>query len=108
MFSPDPEKLVYWANIEFTYEPGSKHHGEFEGGYVYVFVQAMDARDAMDQFQLEFASLKLGIRFVEFVSLYAEVPWHSEEDQEHYDAIATLASSTEEVIFDSFEVYERR
>ena len=108
MFSPDPGRLVYWANIEFTYEAGSKHHGEFEGGFVYCFVQARDARDALEQFQLEFASQKLGIRFVEFVGLYSEVPWHTEEDQLHYDSIAALAASSEEVVFDSFEVYERR
>jgi len=108
MFSPDPNRLVYWANIEFSYQKGSKHHGEFEGGWVYCFVQGVDARDAMEQFQLEFAGRKLGIEFVEFVSLYNEVPWQTEEDQAHYDAIAVQASSSEEVVFDSFEVYERR
>jgi hypothetical protein len=108
MFSPDPNRLVYWANIEFSYQEGSKHHGEFEGGWVYCFVQGVDARDAMEQFQLEFAGRKLGIQFVEFVSLYNEVPWQTEEDQDHYDGIAIQASSSEEVVFDSFEVYERR
>lgn len=108
MFQASPDRLVYWANIEFSYEPGSRHHGEFEGGYVYCFVQATDARDALEQFQIEFAGRKLGIRFVEFVNLYSDVPWQTEEDQEHYDAIAALAAASEEVVFDSFEVYERR
>mgnify|MGYP001627907204 CR=1 FL=1 len=108
MFQASPDRLVYWANIEFSYDPGSRHHGEFEGGYVYCFVQAVDARDALEQFQIEFAGRKLGIRFVEFVNLYSDVPWQTEEDQEHYDAIAALAAASEEVVFDSFEVYERR
>ncbi|MCB1064529.1 MAG: hypothetical protein KDN20_16625 [Verrucomicrobiae bacterium] len=108
MFHPQPDRLVYWANVEFSYEAGSKHHGEFEGGYVYCFVQAVDARDALEQFQIEFASRKLGMRFVEFVNLYADVPWPTEEDQDHYDSIAAIAAASEEVVFDSFEVYERR
>lgn len=108
MFHPSPDRLVFWANIEFSYEPGSAHHGEFEGGFVYCFVQGTDVRDALEQFQLEFASRKLGVRFVEFVSLYADMNWPSEEDQNHFDGIAALAASSEEVVFDSFEVYERR
>ena len=108
MYSPNSTRLVYWANIEFSYEAGSKYHGEFEGGFVYCFVQAVDARDALDQFDLEFKSRNLGIRFIEFINLYAEVPWQSIEDQGHYDGIATRASNSEEVMFDSFEIYERR
>ena len=108
MYIPDPNRLVYWANIEFSYDEGSKYHGEFEGGFVYAFVQALDGRDALDQFQLEFAGRKLGMRMVEFITLYAEVPWQTEEDQEHFDRIAASAASSEEVVFDSFDVYERR
>ena len=108
MFFPQPNHLVYWANVEFAYHPGSKHHGEYEGGFVYCFVQACDARDALDQFEIEFKNRKLGIRLVEFISLYAEVPWQTIEDQQHYDQIANRASTTEEVMFDSFEIYERR
>ena len=108
MFIPDPNRLVYWANFEFSYEEGSKYHGEFEGGYVYAFVQAVDVRDALEQFQLEFAGRKLGLRMVEFVAIYAENRWQNEEDQEHFDRIATTAANSEEVVFDSFDVYERR
>ena len=108
MFTPQPNKLVFWSNVEFTYKEGSKHFGEFEGGLVYCFVQATDARDALEQFQIEFAGRKLGMRFVEFVSLYNNVPWQTEEDQSHYDGIAAVAAASEEVVFDSFEVYERR
>lgn len=108
MFSLDPNRLVYWASIEFSYQEGSKYFGEFEGGFVYAFVQAVDARDALEQFQLEFASRKLGILMVESVTVYADVAWPTEEDQEHYDRIATSAASSEEVVFDSFDVYERR
>ncbi|NNE93638.1 MAG: hypothetical protein HKN23_18470 [Verrucomicrobiales bacterium] len=108
MYSNYSSRLVYWANVEFSYEPGSRHHGEYEGGFVYCFVQASDARDALEQFQIEFAGRKLGIRFIEFISLYADVPWQSEKDQLHYDKIAARASTSEEVIFDSFEIYERR
>ncbi|MCP5539693.1 MAG: hypothetical protein H7A52_06050 [Akkermansiaceae bacterium] len=108
MYSPHPDRLVFWANVEFTYEQGSKHYGEFEGGFVYCFVQATDARDALEQFQIEFASRKLGMRFVEFVNLYAEMTWPTEEDQDHFDSIAAIAAASEEVVFDSFEVYERR
>lgn len=108
MFSPSPDRLVFWAHIEFSYDEGSRHFGEFAGGFVYCFIQATDARDALDQLQIEFAGKKMGIIFLEFVSLYADINWPNEEDQDHFDAMAQMAASSEEVIFDSFDVYERR
>ncbi len=99
---------VYWTNVEFTYEEGSAQHGLFEGGLVYAFVRAFDVREALDKFEEEFESRDLGIRAIDYITVYAEVPWENEEDQLHFDGVAALAGSTSETFLDSFEVYERR
>lgn len=99
---------VYWANVEFTYEEGSAQHGLFEGGLVYAFVRAFDVREALDKFEEEFEDRDLGIRAIDYVTPYIDVPWENEEDQLHFDGVAALAASTTETFLDSFEVYERR
>ena len=55
----------------------------------------MDARD-------------LGVRSIDFVTEYADLPWEDDDDQLHFDGVAALAGSTGDVFLDSFEVYERR
>jgi hypothetical protein len=107
-FGRPDENRVYWANVEFTYEKGSAHHGIFEGGIVYGFARAYDVRDALDKIVKEFEDRKLGVRVVDYVTEYNEVPWETEEDQLHFDGVAALTGSTGEVFLDSFEVYERR
>lgn len=102
------ESRVYWANIEFTYQEGSAHHGIFEGGVVYAFVRAFDVRDAILKIDKELDGRDLGTRSIDFVTEYGDMPWDNEEDQLHFDGVAALAGSTEEVFLDSFEVYERR
>ena len=105
---PQQDSRVYWANIEFTYEAGSAQHGLFEGGVVYAFVRAYDVRDALDKMEEEFEDRNLGVRAVDYVTEYNEVPWENGDDQLHFDGVAALAGSTGEVFLDSFEVYERR
>ena len=105
---PQDESRVYWSNIEFTYEEGAAQHGLFEGGVVYAFVRAFDAREAIYRIENDLDSRFLGIRSVDFVNEYVEMPWENEEDQLHFDGLAALAGSTAEVLLDSFEVYERR
>lgn len=107
-FKTPEDTRVYWANVEFTYDEGSAQHGIFEGGVVYAFVRAYDVRDALDRFEEEFEDRDLGIRAVDYITEYKEVPWEDPEDQLHFDGVAALAGSTREVFLDSFEVYERR
>jgi hypothetical protein len=104
----EQDTRVYWANVEFTYEEGSAQHGLFEGGLVYAFVRAFDVREALDKIEEEFEDRDLGIRAVDYITEYQEVPWGNEEDQLHFDGVAALAGSTGESFLDSFEVYERR
>lgn len=75
---------------------------------VYGFARAFDVREALELFEEEMLTRDLGIRAVDYVAEYADVPWSSEEDQLHFDGVAALAGSTGEVFLDSFEVYERR
>ena len=106
--NPLDNSRVYWANVEFTYNEGSSQHGVFEGGVVYAFVRAFDAREAILRIEEELQSRDLGVRNVDYVTEYGEVPWENEDDQLHFDGVSALAGSTGEVFLDSFEVYERR
>ena len=106
--NPLDNSRVYWANVEFTYNEGSSQHGVFEGGVVYAFVRAFDVREAILRIEEELQSRDLGVRNVDYVTEYGEVPWENEDDQLHFDGVSALAGSTGEVFLDSFEVYERR
>jgi len=105
---PPEECRVYWSNVEFTYNKGSAQHGIFEGGVVYAFTRAFDARQAILRIEAEFVARGLGMRSVDYVAEYGEIPWDNDNDQLHFDGVAALAGSTGEVFLDSFEVYERR
>ena len=105
---PQDESRVYWCNVEFTYEQGSAQHGIFEGGVVYAFVRALEAREAIHKIENELDTRDLGVRSFDFATEYGDMPWENEDDQLHFDGVAALAGSTGEVFLDSFEVYERR
>lgn len=99
---------VYWANVEFTYNEGSSQHGVFEGGVVYAFARAFDAREAILKIEEELEGRDLGVRSVDYIAEYGEMPWENEDDQLHFDGVSALAGATGKVFLDSFEVYERR
>ncbi len=97
---------VYWANIEYLYEKGSINYGRYAGGFVHAFVRAIDVRDAIKKFENDLNSLYLSIKRIDFVSIYEDIPWDTEKEQNLYDHLAEQASQTEDVVCDEFFAYE--
>ena len=96
---------VYYSSIEYHYEEGSINYGKYEGGFVYAFVQAHDARDALKKIELELEPLCLRIEKVWFVAIYEDIPWESQDEQKKYDGLAEKASQTQDVICDDFYAF---
>ncbi len=97
---------VYWTNIEYKYLESSVSYGKFKGGYVFSFVKAKDAREALKKFVAELESLNLNILNVDFIAIYEDIPWESTEDQKKYDKLASTANETNTVVCDNFCSYE--
>lgn len=97
---------IYWTSIEYEYLEGSINFNKFKGGFVYAFVKAADVRDALNKFSKEIGSLSLGIKNIEFISPYDDIPWDNDVEQKKYDNLAKEALRTENVICDEFYAYE--
>ena len=97
---------IYWASLEYRFLEGSENFGKFAGGFVYMFVKEVDAQSALPRFLAEAKDNYLEVLEVEFVSIYDEVPWETEEQQRKYDRLAKRADKTDEVILDDLYAYE--
>lgn len=99
---------VYYSSVEIAFAEGSEYHGDLEGGFVYAFVRARDARDAMPAILEEIAACGLEVVEMEFVAPYEDVPWETEEEQARYDLLARRAQEAEGVVLDDIEAFEGR
>jgi hypothetical protein len=101
------ELKIYWSGIEYTYAKESPSYGKLQGGFVYGFVQANDARDALKKFEKRLKEEDLIPLQVEFISLYdIEMEWESDEQTDNYCQLYNEAKETSKVIFDDFYAYE--
>jgi hypothetical protein len=101
------ELKIYWTGIEYSYAESSSKFGELQGGFVYGFVQAIDARDALAKFDDRLKSENLIPKQVEFISLYdLEMEWETEEQTNSYCRLVGEAQETWDVIFDDFYAFE--
>ncbi len=97
---------TYYTSIDYKYLVGSVNYGKFTGGFVYAFVKAKDAREALEKFCCEMESLDLEVTNVEYISIYDDILWDNETSQVKFDGIADQASQTDQVICDLFYAYE--
>ncbi len=100
------ENTVYYGSVEYKYKPGSSGYGKYNGGFVYIFVNARDVLDCIPKIEKEFKELNIEILGIEFLSKYDEIPWETEEEQIRYDSLAKEAHETGDFITDSFYAYE--
>ncbi len=98
---------IYWSSIEVLYKEGAAEFGDLEGGFVCAFVQAQDAREALEKLAASTVTRNWEIAAVDYVSPYEEIPWDSEEDQAKYDGFGEEAGKTSEVVFDEVCSYEK-
>ena len=93
---------VYYSSIEYTNPQGSSHIG----GFAYGFMHGVDVRDVMPKFIADLEAQKKEIRSVEFIAIYDDIPWDTDEDQKYYDGLAIEASRSGTVVWADFFEYE--
>lgn len=98
---------IYWTGVEYKYGEGSPNYGKLQGGFVYGFVQASDAREALNRFDEKLIEENLIPILIEFISIYdIEMEWETEEQTENFCQLYTEAQESSEVIFDDFYAFE--
>ena len=101
------DKKIYWTGVEYRYGEGSSNYGKLQGGFVYGFVQARDARDALNRFDEKLIEEALIPVIIEFISIYdIEMEWETEEQTENFCQLCNEARESTEVIFDDFYAFE--
>ncbi len=96
---------AYWSSVEYKYKELLKRK-KYKGGFVYVFVAAQDARDALAKIIQGVERNNLEVTNVEFVSIYEDIPWETKKEAERYNEFAKQAIASGQVIFDDFYAYE--
>ena len=98
---------IYWAGIEYSYNKNSSQFGKLKGGFVYGFVKAVDAREALNRFKDELRHQNIKVKLVEFIFPYdIETQWETEEQTNKYIQLYKEAESFKKVLFDDFYAYE--
>jgi len=98
---------IYWASLEYTYSKKSIHFGKLAGGFVYGFVKAYDAVEALDNFTNELKQQDIDVKKIEFISPYdIEMEWETKEQTKKFIELYEKANTGNEVLFDDFYAYE--
>jgi hypothetical protein len=91
---------VYWSSVEFEYQESKEG---LKGGFVYAFVNEIDAKHALDTILDELNKLKLKYKLIEFIKPYElELDWSTKKQTNHYKTLYKKASKSDGVIFDVF------
>jgi hypothetical protein len=95
---------VFYSDIEYLYK-NIEDKPSPKGGFVLVFVQAFDVREAISKITNELESLDLEIKLISYVAIYDNIPWENEKEQLKYDNLALQAKNCDHVICDTFYAY---
>lgn len=98
--------MVYYGSVEYKYKPGAINYGKYKGGFVYIFLKAMDVLECISKIKSEFDELNLEITAIEFLTPYEETPWENKADQVKYDSLAEKAQTDNGFVFDDFYAFE--
>ena len=94
---------VYWSGIEYIYREGSTHSDNLKGGFVYVFVSALDVLDSIAKIKHSFDKQGLEPLVIEFVTPYNEdMQWESDDETMHFRMLFEEAQQSTELVFDDF------
>lgn len=98
---------IYWSSVEYTHAKGTPEYESLKGGYVYAFMKAQDAREALAKLQAALQQYQVHPKDIEFISPYDQAtPWGSEELAQHYRELSDKAGTNGAVAFDTFYAYE--
>ncbi len=96
---------VFWASFEYKY--GSQIDN-LEGGFVYVFVNAENSKNALEKISQKFNEENIISVKVEFIEVYnPKTEWENSVQTKHYNDLYTSALNSLEVILDDFYAYKR-
>ena len=98
---------IYWSSIELKPQAQSEYFDKYKGGFVYIFLMAEDVRDVIKKITVNLNDKNLDISKIEFVSIYEDIPWDSEEEQNKYDSLALKARNTNQIEVDDLYLYEK-
>lgn len=97
---------TYWSEVEYRYAQSESGNRKLRGGFVYAFVAAFDARDALTKIEAAMSAEDLEPEKVVYISPYGETSWEKEEDQRKFSQLVRQAEMTGRVIFDEFYAFE--
>lgn len=96
---------VYWSEIEYRYRKTAPDHQMLKGGFVYAFVKAADARDALSKFTSAIECEGLSVEKVAYVSPYGETAWPTQQDEQKFTQLVRDADAGTKVVFDEFYAF---
>ena len=101
------KSTVYWSGVEYSYRNGSVNPDNLKGGFVYIFLSALDVIDSISKIQKSLNDQDLEPIIIEFIQPYdEELEWEQDEATEHYKNLYNKAKGSLEPIFDDFYTYE--
>jgi hypothetical protein len=98
---------TYWTEIEYHYKATHPHRRDLKGGFVYAFVEANDAREALDKFAAAIGAAQLAIHRIVYVSPYEDTSWQKQEGVRTFTGLVKAARATKEVVFDAFYAFQK-
>lgn len=103
----EQKNTVYWSNVEYVYDENSEEFEKLKGGFVYVFVNSFDAKEAMEKILKAFENEKLNPFHIEFIMPYdEETEFETNKEKEDILELFNQAKSSNDVVFDNFFTYE--
>ena len=98
---------LYWTSIEYQYKKSSTYYGKLAGGFVFAFVQAFDARDALAKFDNRLGQEDVIPIYIDFISVYdEEMEWETIEQTDKFKELARQAMESTDVVLDDYYGYE--
>jgi hypothetical protein len=102
------KRKIYWSSIEYLYKSDSEEFGELVGGFVYVFIKAIDVREALSKIICELNNGKLDPIEIEFIKPYEDdLEWETSDQTKHYLDLFEKAKNSDNLVFDDFHAYEK-
>ncbi len=100
------ENEVYWTDIEYHLLSTHSEFKNVKGGFVFAFVQADDAKEALNKFELSLKKEKIKAVNYKFIKPYEPNIWQDKKTENHYLEIIVETLATIKVVFDDFYVYK--
>jgi hypothetical protein len=100
------ETKIYWSSIEYKYTKPLSKSNKLIGGFVYVFINATNAKEALKKILDDLKLQGIIPIEIEFTKLYEDIKWKSSKENKHYRSLIEEAKNTENPVYDVFYAYK--